>query len=248
MRESGTEDGCGTGGGNGRQAAEPRRTAPPRPRPQIRTQRRKRRKSPARRGGSRATQAGGGQGVKIQPPRAASLLRFFRREACVKNLTPLFPSRKKQNPAAIHRKNHGGRVATTAKAPFPHFRTVILPSETLILPARINTPTAYDTEERVRPTSSAISVYLTNCGVSPIRSRRYLYTLCAVVSKSSYLPIFASSLSLCRVSLLSPCVFLILPLSPRYGFIFALSAGRSFFGGRSYFRSPCQQTYKEEII
>ena len=59
MRESGTEDGCGTGGGNGRQAAEPRRTAPPRPRPQIRTQRRKRRKSPARRGGSRATQAGG---------------------------------------------------------------------------------------------------------------------------------------------------------------------------------------------
>ena len=194
-------------------------------------------KAPARRGGSRATQ-GGGQGIKIQPPRAASLLRFFRREACVKNLTPFFPSRK----------NHGGRVATTAKAPFPHFRTVILPSETLIFPARINTPTAYDTEERVRPTSSAISVYLTNCGVSPIRSRRYLYTLCAVVSKSSYLPIFASSLSLCRVSLLPPCVFLILPLSPRYGFIFALSAGRSFFGGRSYFRSPCQQTYKEEII
>lgn len=60
MRESGTEDGCGTGGGNGRQAAEPRRTAPPRPRPQIRTQRRKRRKSPARRGESRATQAGAG--------------------------------------------------------------------------------------------------------------------------------------------------------------------------------------------
>lgn len=247
MRESGTEDGCGTGGGNGRQAAEPRRTAPPRPRPQIRTQRRKRRKSPARRGGSRATQAGG-QGVKIQPPRAASLLRFFRREACVKNLTPLFPHGKKLKSRRNTTKNHGGRVATTAKAPFPHFRTVILPSETLILPARINTPTAYDTEERVRPTSSAISVYLTNCGVSPIRSRRYLYTLCAVVSKSSYLPIFASSLSLCRVSLLSPCVFLSFLYRPRYDAVFALLAGRSFFGGRSYFRSPCQQTYKEEII
>lgn len=117
MRESGTEDGCGTGSGNGRQAAEPRRTAPPRPRPQIRTQRRKRRKSPARRGGSRATQAGG-QGVKIQPPRAASLLRFFRREACVKNLTPLFSVPQKAKSRRNTPKKPRGQGSNDRKSPF----------------------------------------------------------------------------------------------------------------------------------
>ena len=115
MRESGTEDGCGTGGGNGRQAAEPRRTAPPRPRPQLRTQRRKRRKSPARRGGSRATQAGAG----CKNPAAArrSPFKIFSPRSVRKKSYALFPS--DSVPPELHHspKNGGGRVATTAKAP-----------------------------------------------------------------------------------------------------------------------------------
>ena len=123
MRESGTEDGCGTGGGNGRQAAAPPRPAP-RPRPQLRTLAPEAAKVPARRGGSRATQAGAG----CKNPAAAAPLRFFfRREACVKILRPpptAFPR------TAPQPKNGGGRGGNDRKSPaFPHFRTVILPSE-----------------------------------------------------------------------------------------------------------------------
>lgn len=188
-----------------------------------------------------------GQGIKIQPPRAASLLRFFRREACVKNLTPLFSVPQKAKSRRNTPKKPRGQGSNDRKSPVFSLSDGNFPVRNADFSRSDQHAHRIRTEERVRPTSSAISVYLTNCGVSPIRSRRYLYTLCAVVSKSSYLPIFAPSLSLCRVSLLSPCFFLILALSPRYGFIFALSAARSFFGGRSYFRSPCQQTYKEEF-
>lgn len=74
-------------------------------------------KAPARRGGSRATQ-GGGQGIKIQPPRAASLLRFFRREACVKNLTPLFSVPQKAKSRRNTPKKPRGQGSNDRKSPF----------------------------------------------------------------------------------------------------------------------------------
>ena len=116
MRESGTEDGCGTGSGNGRQAAEPRRTAPPRPRPQTRTQRRKRRKSPARRGESRATQAGAG----CKNPAAARRFPFkifSPRSVRKKSYAPFFRPAKSKIPPQYTEKTTG-QGSDDRKSPF----------------------------------------------------------------------------------------------------------------------------------
>ena len=59
-----------------------------------------------------------GQGIKIQPPRAASLLRFFRREACVKNLTPLFSVPQKAKSRRNTPKKPRGQGSNDRKSPF----------------------------------------------------------------------------------------------------------------------------------
>ena len=200
----------------------------------------------------RAAGNGAGQrhaGTRHKNPAAArrSPFKIFSPRSVRKKSYALFPS--DSVPPELHHspKNGGGRVATTAKAPLSSL------SDGNFTVRNADFARADQHAHRIRHRRSGAPDCFRDLRIAHERRRTpypfpqvFIYPLGGGFQFVIVAHFYALSFALSRSFPFSRG-FLILALSPRYGFIFAVSAGRSFFGGRSYFRSPCQQTYKEVI-